>query len=71
MEIFSQKAIGAFQDGGYDLDTATRYATFCFFGGIVSVYLLDLIVHAITALAIWLKKKEVKKPVRFLKSLLK
>lgn len=61
VEIYSAKAITAFQDNGASVAEAARYATFCFFAGVVAVYILDGIVHAITAFAIWLKKKELKK----------
>ena len=30
-----QKAVGSFQDGGHDYETAYVYATLCFFGGVV------------------------------------
>lgn len=40
-EIFLRKATGGFQDVGYTEDEAYRYATFCFFGGMVVIALLD------------------------------
>ena len=47
-EIFGVKAVESFEEiEGIDGAKATRYATFCFFGGIVITYLLDWLVHTI------------------------
>ena len=54
-EIYGVKAVDAqkkqqqmFEEiEGIDRDEATRYATFCFFGGIAITYLLDWLVHTI------------------------
>lgn len=46
-EIFMVKAIEAFEEHGYNGDESTRYATFCFFGGICFTALLDKLVHYI------------------------
>lgn len=45
VEIFSIKAIDGFIDANHDDDAATRYATFCFFGGIIITAALDAFVH--------------------------
>lgn len=50
-EIFLRKATGGFQDVGYTEDEAYRYATFCFFGGMVVIALLDQIVHLVASFA--------------------
>ena len=47
-EIYGVKAVDSFEEiEGIDRDEATRYATFCFFGGIAITYLLDWLVHTI------------------------
>ncbi len=47
-EIFGVKAIDSFEEiEGTNRDEASRYATFCFFGGIATTYLLDFLVHVI------------------------
>mmetsp|Transcript_16649 Transcript_16649/g.36202 ORF Transcript_16649/g.36202 Transcript_16649/m.36202 type:complete len:332 (-) Transcript_16649:120-1115(-) len=46
-EIFMVKSVEAFEESGYTGDEATRYATFCFFGGISITALLDKVVHFI------------------------
>jgi len=48
-EIFTVKAIEGFA-AKYDDNVALRYATLCFFGGIVITYLMDALVHKIGAL---------------------
>ena len=45
VEIFAIKAIDGFIDANHDDDSATRYATFCFFGGIIITAALDALVH--------------------------
>jgi hypothetical protein len=47
VEIFSAKAVDGFEAAGYTPEEATRYATLCFFGGMVVIWLLDKLVHAI------------------------
>ena len=43
--IFSTKAVDSFEEiKGIDRDEATKYATFCFFGGILTTYFLDWLV---------------------------
>ena len=47
-EIYGVKAVDAFESiDGVDRDEATRYATFCFFAGILITYALDWLVHMI------------------------
>jgi len=46
-EIFMVKSVGAFENEGYTDDEAMRYATFCFFGGILFTAMLDKLVHII------------------------
>jgi len=47
-EIYGVKAVDAFESiDGVDRDEATRYATFCFFAGILITYALDWLVHTI------------------------
>ncbi len=71
VEIFSSKSIKAFIANGATDAEAVRYATGCFFLGIVVVYILDAFVHGITALAGWIKQREMKtKAVTSLKRLL-
>lgn len=71
VEIFSAKAIGAFVANGSSDAEAVRYATGCFFLGVLVVYILDAVVHGITALAVWIKKREIKtRAVTSLKRLL-
>lgn len=47
-EIFTSKAVIGFEDAGYNEDEAIRYATLCFFGGVLLTWLLDKVVHAMT-----------------------
>lgn len=61
VEIFTAKAVTAFVDAGSSPNAAMRFATFCFFGGVLLVYILDGIVHGITHLAISMKRKELKR----------
>lgn len=61
VEIFAAKSMSAFIENGSSEGEASRFATFCFFGGIAIVYVLDGLVHLITNLAIWLKKQELKR----------
>lgn len=63
VEIFATKSVGAFIDNGATDAEAVRYATGCFFGGILLVYLLDLIVCGITALAVWARERDMQKRV--------
>ena len=52
-EIYGVKAVDAFEEiEGIDRDEATRYATFCFFGGIAITYLLDWLVHTLSLIHI-------------------
>lgn len=44
-EIFAIKAVDGFTDSNYSDDEAIRYATLCFFGGIIVTALLDYFVH--------------------------
>jgi len=50
-EIFIIKGVGAFEESGYDSDSAMRYATFCFFAGMAFTSLLDKVVHCIASLS--------------------
>ena len=47
VEIFSVKAVSAFQEAGFPDNAAARYATLCFFGGALLTWLLDRLVHAL------------------------
>ena len=47
VEIFSVKAVSAFQEAGFPDNAAARYATLCFFGGALLTWLLDKLVHAL------------------------
>ncbi|KAI8468657.1 MAG: zinc transporter ZIP [Monoraphidium minutum] len=47
VEIFSAKAIVAFQEYGYGPNEAARYATFTFFAGALFTWLLDKLVHCV------------------------
>lgn len=49
-EIFCVKAVEGFEEAGYTSDEATRYATFAFFGGIVTTVVLDACVHFLAAM---------------------
>lgn len=58
VEIFTSKSIGAFEEYGFTSNLANRYATFCFFGGILFTWVLGKLVHWITNLAYaWTAKK--------------
>eukprot|EP00877_Chromochloris_zofingiensis_P002860 jgi/Chrzof1/12575/UNPLg00528.t1 len=58
VEIFTNKSIGAFEGYGFASNLANRYATFCFFGGILFTWVLGKLVHWITNLAYaWTAKK--------------
>jgi len=46
-EIFLVKSVDGFADAGYGDDAAMRYATFCFFAGLLITALLNGIVHLI------------------------
>jgi len=48
VEIF-QKGVQGFSDGGYDDGLATTFATVSFFGGVIFMFLCDLVVHKIEA----------------------
>ncbi|CAG9460507.1 unnamed protein product [Pedinophyceae sp. YPF-701] len=45
VEIFATKSFEAFEDYGLTPEEAQRYATFCFFGGMLFIFLLDKVVH--------------------------
>lgn len=45
VEIFSTKAVEAFQSGGFSQAEGARYAALCFFGGAAFTWLLDKVVH--------------------------
>lgn len=64
VEIFASKSVAAFINNGATDAEAVRYATACFFGGILLVYLLDAIICGITALAVWARERDMKKRVR-------
>lgn len=57
VEIFAIKSVEYFEDEGYSGDEATRYATLCFFGGVIITAILDSIVHQITK-SNWRQEKE-------------
>lgn len=63
VEIFATKSVGAFISNGSTDAEAVRYATGCFFLGILLVYLLDALICGITALAVWARKRDMKKRV--------
>jgi len=56
VEIFASKAIHGFEDAGYTDKEALRYATFCFFGGMLLLWILDKVVHLVMQLGSMLGK---------------
>jgi hypothetical protein len=48
VEIFTGKAVGAFEETGVTTAVATRYATFSFFFGMLLTWALDKLVHALS-----------------------
>jgi len=46
-EIFMVKAVEGFEESGYSGDEALRYATFCFFSGMLCTLLTDKLVHTL------------------------
>ncbi|EFN53619.1 expressed protein [Chlorella variabilis] len=57
-EIFMRKSVAAFEAVTADGNTAYRWSTLCFFGGMVLVFILDRIVHLI---AHWGVKRSMRK----------
>jgi hypothetical protein len=50
-EIFASKAVSGFLAAGYTEDESCRYATLCFFCGMLAIWLLDKLVHLILKFA--------------------
>jgi hypothetical protein len=60
VEIFSVKAVGAFEEAGLVGEAAQRFATFGFFGGVLLTWLLDKAADKLVDLAEALQRRKVK-----------